>query len=104
MRWLAICHSRLRHVGESPPIYGFEFVALLLTFPVFKLHNLLFKVAYTIRQRELRRLGRQCALLGGEDRSLQFDDLVLNHGSVTETYEALRDFHGRLQRAGQSGD
>ena len=102
MKRLAVFHSWLRRISESSTIYGVKLVALFLTFPVFQLHNLLFKIAYTIQQRELRRIGRKCARLGGEDYSLQFDNLVLNHGSISQTYHSLKDFYrsveGRFKR------
>ena len=97
MRWLAVCHARLRHVGEGTTIYGLEFVALLLAFPVFKLHNLLFKISYTIQQRKLRNIGSECARLGGQDYSLQFDNLALDYGSIADTYHGLQDCYGGIE-------
>jgi hypothetical protein len=57
-----------------------KLIAILLSIPCFKISNLCFKVAYLLQQRELIRLGRKCAALGGEDYSLPIR-LIANHAA-----------------------
>jgi hypothetical protein len=46
-------------------------------------------------------MGRECALLGGKDLSLQFNGLRLEGGSIAQTYHRWNDFARSLQ--GTSG-
>lgn len=94
MRGLAVLHSWLRHVSESATIDGLKLVALLLTFPVFELHNLLFKLAYALNSRRLRLIGRQQGLLGFDyvtlERELDLIDSCLRIGSSQSLNEVSR--------------
>src|SRR5206468_3525411 len=103
---IALCTYQMRRFGalclwfqrisRSSPYFR-EFIFLLFTFPCFKVSNFFFKIAYLFQQRKLRLLGRKCALLGGKDLSLQFENLVLNYGGISDTYKASSDFKRGLQ-------
>ncbi len=97
MWWLGALHFWLRNVGEGSMVYGLQYIALFLCIPVFKLHNLLFKVTYLLNQRELVSLGRHCAILGGNDFSLEFDNLKLHFGTDFELEQTARDVRRRLE-------
>ncbi len=75
-----------------------EYIFLFLSFPCFKISHFFFKIAYLVQQRQLVRLGIKCTALGGEDYSLQFDNLSLNHRTVAESHKALSDFARSLER------
>jgi hypothetical protein len=42
--------------------------------------------------------------LGGEDYSLKFDNLLIQHGSVADRYERLRHVMRKLEGRDGSGD
>ncbi len=90
MGWLAVLHSWLRHVGESSPVYGLQYIALLLCFPVFQAHNFLFKLSYALNQRHLRRLGLQNLLLDHEYRAI-------TGGRVVDLDQTLRVIEQRCK-------
>src|SRR5260221_11362036 len=98
MLWFGRGSSCLQRVSKNARSDFGEFVFLLLSIPFFKVSHLFFQFTYKLQQRELIRLGRDCVRLGGEDYSLQFDDLVIEQGSVSDTYKRLREFVGRSQR------
>ena len=79
-------------------------VFLFLSIPCFHVSNFFFKLAYTLQQRKLVSIGRKCRSLGGEDYSLKFNDLRLDHCSITETYHSLYDFARRLERSSDGSD
>ncbi|HEY5072062.1 MAG TPA: hypothetical protein VII63_08525 [Caulobacteraceae bacterium] len=99
MRWLAVCHAFLLHVGESSKINGVKLVILLLAFPVFELHNLLFKISYSVGRRRLRRLSRRKNVMELKDLLLERDldviDTYLRVGSI----QGLRKICERLEAA-----
>lgn len=97
MKWFGRVGVGLQSVGNYPVPNIHQSVALLLSVPFFKVSNLFFKFAYTLQQRKLVRLGRKCALLGGKDYSLQFDDLRLDHLTIAQRYHRLRDIAGKTQ-------
>lgn len=97
MRWFGGVHFFFKAIGErAGPQLG-QFVILFFCFPCFYFSNFFFKIAYTVQQRRLLRLGTQCAALGGENRALQFNDLALNFGSVIEAYHTFSNFTRRLK-------
>src|SRR5262249_36965339 len=69
-----------------------QLVFLLLCLPCFHLSNVFFQLAYLLQQRILRRVGRDCVLLGGEDYSVEFDGLLQKLGVIPNPEKALRDF------------
>src|SRR5438105_433245 len=92
MRRFAVAHRFFHGISQRTSVEFYEFIALLLCLPCFEFSNLFFKIAYTLQQRRLAEIGAKCALLGGENYSVQFDSLRLKYGSVAETYHCLYDF------------
>ena len=86
MRWLAILHTRLRHVGEGDARDAYKLIAFALCRPVFQAHNLLFKIAYASGQRRLRLLCCKQRRLGIKNEALEVDldfiDRRLRGGSI----------------------
>ena len=95
MGWFGRAHVFFQNVGEAAVFDLVKSVSFFLCVPCFKCSHFFFKFAYLLQQRELVRVGRKCAALGGEDLSLKFDGLRLEHGSVAGTYHALNGFVGR---------
>ncbi len=97
MCWFGGVHNWLQSIRQRPSVPDLlEFVLLSLGVPCFKVSHFFFKLTFMLQQRKLVLLGRHCARLGGDDYSLQFNDLVLNKGEITETYQCLRDVASRL--------
>jgi len=67
MRRLSICCLWLQGMSKRSASEVGQCISLLLSIPCFKLSHLCFKATYFFQQRELVRLGRKCARLGGED-------------------------------------
>lgn len=86
------------HIGKCTPLKFFEFILFLLAFPFYRLSYLCFKLSYLLQQRELRRLGGQCAALGGHDLSGQFECLRLEGGRVSEIHHRLSNVASNLKR------
>jgi hypothetical protein len=104
MERFASFHSWLKCICEaSPPIFG-KLIAFLFLFPAFQFSQLFFKAAFRLQQRHLLRLGRECAALGGEDFSLEFDNLRLNFGSRLEVHHTLGDVAYRLEASNRRLD
>ncbi len=92
MRRLAVLHARLKHVSEGVHVDGPKAIALLLTFPVFELHNLLFKLAYAVVSRRQR-------LAGCEDMVLQLELNVIDRCLRSGSVQGLREAKRRLEAA-----
>jgi hypothetical protein len=105
MRGLGAIFRGLRRVSERSDVYGLALVALFLSFPVFHLYELLFKLAYASGSRELRRTGRRQRALGLQETVKEGDldlfDLGVRRGGVQalqqvchglETAKARADF------------
>lgn len=88
-----------QRIGETARCKQLQFIALLLAIPCFKLSNFCFQLAFFIQQRELLALGRKCALLGGENYGLQFNDFALNGGDVAQLQKRAGDVASRFQAA-----
>lgn len=97
MCWFSEGFLRLQLVSKGSTTKVGEFVPLLLGIPCFKLSHVSFKLAYSLQQRELVRLGRECARLGGQDFSLKFNNPPLNSGGGFEVHKAFRDIRRSLQ-------
>lgn len=102
MRRFSAAFVRLQLVSERSSSIVLQFIALLFCLPCLKLSHLAFKITYSLQQRELVRLGRECARLGGQDYSLEFDDFGPDKGSVSES-AASRRYEHRTGH-GRSGD
>jgi hypothetical protein len=87
--------SALSHVCQC--------VLLGFSIPCFNLSHFFFKTAYSIQQRELLLLSRECVRLGGEDFSLQFGDFRPNDRSVTGIYRELSKLRSSLKRTDHRG-
>lgn len=97
MRRLRTLHAQLCSVDEDTWGQFVKLVALLLSFPCFEAHNFCFKLSYTLMQKRLRILGRECALMGGEDLSLQFEGLRIHERNVTKLHKSLNEVARRLE-------
>ena len=116
MRGFGWLHAWLQGVGEHSTIHVIQRVAFLLCRPVFGLHQLFFQLTHAICQRELVRLGRECARIGGHDLSVQFSnlgverlnelarDLRRGRGSVAEVEHALEEVRCKLEVRTQRQD
>jgi len=98
MRWFGAAFSGLKHVSNSSVPQIFKVVALLLSFPCFKISHFFFKLAYAINQRRALLIRRKCAVLGIDNRGLEFDHLGIEGLSVAQTYHRLRDIASELDR------
>lgn len=96
---LAVLHSRLQPKSDGVRIDFFEYVSVLLSFPVFELSKLLFKFMFFLQQRHLRCLGRQCVLMGGIDLSVQFEGFLSALSRPDEIQNRLREINRRLEAA-----
>jgi len=77
MRWFSTACLWFQYKSKCTRMDLLEFIFLLLSIPCFKASHFFFKRTYALQQRELLRLGRECIRLGGEDYSLEFDNLSL---------------------------
>lgn len=99
MHWLARCVSFLQNVSERSSWKFFKLVALLLTFPCAKLHDLCFEFVYSLQVRRLRFLRSQQVRLGFEDRALQGYLSVVDGCGSSRSIQALRNIKRGLQAA-----
>ena len=99
MRVLARLHAALKGVGESALPNIAKLVALLFSFPVFELHNLLFKMTYALGSRRLRLIGRRQRQLGVQNVLSEFDLDLIDAGLRGGGIEALENTKARLEAA-----
>ena len=104
MRWLGSLSVWINGVDKRPRPYLVQVVASLLSFPCFKLSNLCFKIAFRLQQRRLLALGSHCAVLGGENYALEFDDLGLNHRLIPKANERARHLASRFKARNHAAD
>lgn len=97
MRRLATGHRRLQNVGERSGIVAFQFVAILLTFPVFQLHNFLFKLAYRLGSIRLRDTCRRQRLLGLDNVLSERDLDLIDRRCLSGSVEALQSVKGKFE-------
>jgi len=98
MRWFGAAHGFLHRVSQRPIPKLLQFVALLLTAPIFQASNFFFNLAYLLNERRAFLLSRERARLSVKDLGLKFDGLGLKGGSVPQTYHRLRNILGSLER------
>jgi len=79
-------------------------ILLLLSIPCFKISHFFFKLTYSVQGRRMSQIGRYCALLGGDDFSLQLDCFRPNDPSVMGIYKELRKVSDRLKRGKQGSE
>ena len=102
MRWLAILHSKLRHVGDSSSVYVYQLVAFALCRPVFQAHNLLFKIAYALGSRRLRHHCRVQRRLGFENPLSEVHLDILDRKALGNRLDALYEVESALKAAYRS--
>lgn len=92
MRRLAVFHRFLQRIYVGADSNIRKLIASLLVFPVFELHNLLFKIVYSIQSRRLR---FSCS----QDFFLKFYSYPCPDGSIVDILKSLRNIQHRLERA-----
>lgn len=95
---LAILHAQLQPPNENAGVKFHELVALLFSFPVFELHNALFKVVYLSNCRRLILLRSQNELVRSGNFPLEFNSLSGNYSSVSKLNECYRHLTCGLDR------
>ena len=98
MSRVSLCHASLQRSRERSASVVGQLVPLLLSRPCFELNNLFFHLTYFLQQILLRKLGRECALLGGYDLSRKFEGLGLKAGGVLDVHHGLCQVASRLER------
>ena len=76
MHWFRRPGMFLQRINERSIPKGLKFVIFLLNIPVFKASHFFFKLLVTLVHFGLEILGRQCALIDGEDLSVHFRGLL----------------------------
>src|SRR5882672_10887436 len=79
MIWFGTAGFWLNSIGvhRAGTLNLYKVVAFLFAIPCFKISNSFFKLALFLQQRRLHLLGVKCALMSGEDYSLEFENLPL---------------------------
>ena len=98
MRRLAVLHARLERVHKSSRSDLVKLIAFRLSLPVFKLHDLLFQVAYPLSEFRLRAVRGDGAGLCGENGALQFVDGRTHLLRIADLKEQLRQLRAGPQR------
>lgn len=90
VRRLHSAHFFLERVSKLPAPRILQYIPILLSFPVFELSNLGFQLVFVLQQRRLIVLGRQTALLGGHDYSLEFDNLRIDGRNILRSSDRIK--------------
>ena len=98
MRRLRAFHSRLGGIYERSRFELAQLIAFGLLVPVFKLHDLLFQLAYAVSEFRLRKLGFHGTGLSGQDDRLKLNNLAAHHLCIAQAKHRLRQLSARLQR------
>src|SRR5689334_19073321 len=98
VRKFGTAHSFFYYISERTQPYVFKFILLLLCVPCFYISNLFFEITYSLQQRKLVRLGRECVRLGGHDESLQFDDCLVKLREIADRPERLGHIEREFKR------
>ena len=96
MRWLAILHAKLKHIGDTTAIDVYGFVALSFCRPVFAIHNLLFQLVYAAQIRRVTGLIESALCF--KKTPLNLDHRLIDSGFGFERLEPLRDVQSALNR------
>ena len=104
MRRFAVFHAFLKNVGESTAPVIVQYISLFLAFPVFKLHNLFFQIAYLANERRLLLLSRKSELLGGRNFPVEFNRKFRDFGNVAKLNQRLREIASGLERTKRHAD
>jgi hypothetical protein len=92
----------LQRISKRTESNFFEFVALFLSSPCFMANQFFFKVAYSINQLRLRRIGLYCSGLGGHNLVVEFDELGRALSVAAQSGEGLNNVRSCLKRAERS--
>jgi hypothetical protein len=98
--WLCIVFQNIRKRFRGNL---FKFVFLLLSVPCFQINNF-FQASVPDPTAQTDCCLPKVPHLGGEDYSIEFDDLRLGHGSIAEAHDCLHDFTSGLEPRGYSGN
>ncbi len=98
MRWFGGLGVIFHSIAKSTNINLLEFIALLFTFPCFKISNLFFEIAYALNQRRALLINRKNRALGIHDFRLQFEPLLLKGRSTAQSYHRLKNILASLER------
>jgi hypothetical protein len=104
MNWFGTLFLFFQNISKRSGSQGFQLVALLFGIPCFEISNRSFKIAYAINQRRLRRVGLNCASLGGHDLSIEFNELGRIIASAPKGRKGLDDVRRALERAERATD
>ncbi len=104
MRWFGACAIFFEHVSEGSISNLTKGVSSLLAVPCLKASNFFFKSAYLLNQRRLRCIGLYCASLGGQDLSIEFDNLGRSLFVRTKRGPVFEDVRCLLERAERATD
>src|SRR5258706_6659375 len=102
MRWFGWFHSRLQDISKDAGGHFFQIVSLLCCFPCFYISDFFFKLAYSLNQRELLRLGAECATLGCQNNLLKLDGLTVQLRHRTKLVQAYREISGSLEASNRA--
>ena len=92
MHWFGALSLRLQRISKGSAPKFLKLIALLLSFPFFKVSHFFFKRAYILNHIRLRRL---CV----EDFFLKFYDRRIATGGVTDVLQSLRNIERGLKDA-----
>lgn len=81
---LASCHARIQRSGVGSTSVIGQIIPLVVCSVCFEANKLFFRLAFFVQQRLLRRLGRECAAMGGSDLSGLFEGLE-SAGSILQS-------------------
>jgi len=100
MRWFGAAGRGFYRISHYIRGKRYEFIPLFFALPCFKISHTFFKSAYFLQQRRLSRKGRECALLGGKDLSLQFSQRIPKFDEIADLYQFLDALARRTQGRG----
>src|SRR5665213_523119 len=98
MRGFGSLSLRLNRISKTSARCRLKLIALLLSFPTFKISHFSFKLAYSLNQSRAFFICREHAALGFKDSALQFDNLGLNGRPIVQILHRLRDIHSGIER------
>jgi hypothetical protein len=99
MKWFGAAGVWFQRIGKrwSDTHQLLQLIPISLSFPCFMACHFFFKIAYFLQQRRLSRLGRKCALLGGEDFSIHFPESVAKFRKVADFDQFLNALPSSIQ-------
>ena len=104
MLGFAALANSLGSIGESSRSNLVKLISFRLSFPLFKASHCFFKLAYSINQRELLRMSRQCRDVSVRERGQYLANLSIDGETIADVYRRIRYVQGCLEAANRSGD